>query len=170
MGLNPKQESFVMEYLKDFNATQAAIRAGYSEQTARQQGSDLLSKPDIQTRIDEHLKAASINTQRILGELSKIAFSDIQDYLTIDEYTGDVKAKALSEMATGATRAIESIEEDRVIKETHGETLVVHNKFKFKLHNKLKALELLLNHCKAGPVETGESKQLIVGGLEDEYL
>ncbi len=58
MPLNPKQRAFVREYLKDHNATQAAIRAGYSERTARQQASDLLAKPDISEAVrvgDERL-------------------------------------------------------------------------------------------------------------------
>lgn len=45
--LTDKQELFAREYLKDLNATQAAIRAGYSEKTARATGSENLSKPDI---------------------------------------------------------------------------------------------------------------------------
>lgn len=49
--LNPRQKLFCIEYLKDLNATQAAIRAGYSEDTARQIGSENLSKPDIQEEI-----------------------------------------------------------------------------------------------------------------------
>lgn len=47
MALTAKQERFVAEYLIDLNATQAAIRAGYSEKTARQIGDENLSKPDI---------------------------------------------------------------------------------------------------------------------------
>jgi phage terminase small subunit len=42
-GLTPKQEAFVVEYLRDLNATQAAIRAGYSRRTAKQQGARLLT-------------------------------------------------------------------------------------------------------------------------------
>lgn len=53
--LNPKQQRFVDEYLKDRNATQAAIRAGYSKKTAGSQGHDLLKKPEI----SEAIRAAS---------------------------------------------------------------------------------------------------------------
>lgn len=45
--MTPKQERFVQEYLKDLNATQAAIRAGYSSATARSIGAENLTKPDI---------------------------------------------------------------------------------------------------------------------------
>ena len=47
MALTAKQQRFVDEYLKDLNATQAAIRAGYSKSTARQMGAENLSKPVI---------------------------------------------------------------------------------------------------------------------------
>ncbi len=53
MSLNDRQIRFVQEYCKDFNATQAAIRAGYSEQTAGSQGHDLLKKPEIAEAIEE---------------------------------------------------------------------------------------------------------------------
>ncbi len=51
MSLTPKQELFVREYLVDLNATQAAIRAGYSADTARQQGSRLLTDVDVQDAV-----------------------------------------------------------------------------------------------------------------------
>jgi phage terminase small subunit len=51
--MTPKQTCFVQEYLIDLNATQAAIRAGYSVKTARQVASENLSKPDIQRAIEE---------------------------------------------------------------------------------------------------------------------
>ena len=50
--LNPKQKRFVAEYLVDLNATQAAIRAGYSKKTARSQGQRLLTHVDICTAIE----------------------------------------------------------------------------------------------------------------------
>ncbi|RID91195.1 terminase small subunit [Gemmobacter lutimaris] len=49
--LNDKQRAFAKEYLIDLNATQAAIRAGYSERTAGQIGYELLKKPEIQAEI-----------------------------------------------------------------------------------------------------------------------
>jgi len=50
-GLSPKQQRFVAEYLKDQNATQAAIRAGYSPGTAKQQGSRLLTNADVASAV-----------------------------------------------------------------------------------------------------------------------
>ncbi len=51
--MNPKQESFCQEYVIDSNATQAAIRAGYSPKTAYSQGQRLLKKVEVRTRVDE---------------------------------------------------------------------------------------------------------------------
>lgn len=54
MALTPKQRRFAEEYLVDLNATQAAIRAGYSKHTAGSQGHDLLKKPEIRALVGEH--------------------------------------------------------------------------------------------------------------------
>ena len=54
--LTPKQSMFVIEYLKDLNATQAAIRAGYSEDTARAIGCENLTKPNIAAAIDKQME------------------------------------------------------------------------------------------------------------------
>lgn len=62
-NLSPKQLRFVEEYLIDLNATQAAIRAGYSAKTAYSQGFDLLRKPEVQQAIDAAQKSRSERTQ-----------------------------------------------------------------------------------------------------------
>ena len=75
--LTPKQEAFVREYMIDLNATQAAIRAGYSERTANRIGAENLSKPVIQAEIQEQRKAAEekciVTVEWILSEIAKIA-------------------------------------------------------------------------------------------------
>lgn len=74
--LTAKQEMFCREYMVDLNATQAAIRAGYSEKTARQLGNETLSKPYIRTRIEdlkgERMKKADISAEWVLDNLQKI--------------------------------------------------------------------------------------------------
>lgn len=59
---NPKQELFCKEFIVDINATQAAIRSGYSEKTAKQIGSKLLTKHDLRTRIAELMDERSKRT------------------------------------------------------------------------------------------------------------
>lgn len=61
MKLTPKQELFISEYMKDLNATQAAIRAGYKEENARQIGAENLSKPYIKNMIDKRLEERAKN-------------------------------------------------------------------------------------------------------------
>ena len=79
-GLTAKQERFVQEYLVDLNATQAAIRAGYSEKRADQTGYENLRKPEIQKRIqalkDKTADKLEITAERVLQERAKIAFAN----------------------------------------------------------------------------------------------
>lgn len=80
--LTAKQRAFVREYLLDLNATQAAIRAGYSEKTAYSVGHENLSKPEIVAAIDAAMKLRAertdITADRVLKELAKIGFADIR--------------------------------------------------------------------------------------------
>ena len=92
MALTDKQEMFCREYLIDLNATQTAIRAGYSAKTANRTASENLSKPDIQSRIAE-LKAqcndlVDINATYVLIRLVEIDQMDVLDILTS---TGELK-------------------------------------------------------------------------------
>jgi len=85
MPLTSKQERFVAEYLIDLNATQAAIRAGYSEKTAKQQGTENLAKPAIADAIQKALARRSARTEitqdAVLQELAKIGFANMADYM-----------------------------------------------------------------------------------------
>lgn len=80
--LNDKQKRFVAEYLVDQNATQAAIRAGYSEKTAKQIGARLLTNVYVAAAVAKgQQKVAAkleITVERIAEELAKIGFSDLR--------------------------------------------------------------------------------------------
>lgn len=82
-GLTGKQLRFVDEYLVDLNATQAAIRAGYSEKTAYSVGHENLSKPEISQAIEtkraELAAKTGITQERVLQELAKIGFANIRN-------------------------------------------------------------------------------------------
>ena len=71
--MNHKQTRFVDEYLKDFNATQAAIRAGYSKKTATEMGYENLRKPHIREVIDKHVEAMAVGRDERLAILAEIA-------------------------------------------------------------------------------------------------
>lgn len=83
VALTPKQQRFVEEYLVDLNATQAAIRAGYSEKNAGKIGPELLGKTGVSAAIQAAKRRLSerteITAERILLELAKIGFADASD-------------------------------------------------------------------------------------------
>ena len=81
--LTPKQERFVQEYLVDLNALQAAIRAGYSKDTAGAIGHENLKKPEIQAAIakarQEQQERTQITADSVVKEVALIAFADPRD-------------------------------------------------------------------------------------------
>lgn len=112
MKLTDKQEKFCQEYLLSLNATQAAIKAGYSEETANRIGSQNLSKVDIQNRLQELKKENretaedyGINRKMVVQEFAHIAFSDIRE--CFDENSRLLPVKKLSDKAAAALAGIE---------------------------------------------------------------
>jgi len=93
--LTAKQQRFASEYLIDLNATRAAIRAGYSEKTAKVQASQLLTKLNIKAYVDAHQKAVSKKTvcdaAWLLDHLHAIATAKIGDILTDEGYYKPIK-------------------------------------------------------------------------------
>jgi phage terminase small subunit len=85
LELSPKQARFIDEYLVDLNATQAAIRAGYSARTARSIGQENLTKPDIAAAIEAAQRSQSARTgitaDMVIAELAKIGFANMADYM-----------------------------------------------------------------------------------------
>ena len=80
--MTPKQDRFVAEYLVDLNATQAALRAGYSPRTAPQQGSRLLKNAQVQAAIAaqqaQQLEAVEVRIEDVLRDLKAIAHTDLR--------------------------------------------------------------------------------------------
>lgn len=91
MALTDKQEMFCLEYLIDLNATQTAIRAGYSDNAARKIGSENLSKPYIQNRIAElklqRNEQLSIHAAYVLKRQVEIDQMDMLD----NEFTSSIQ-------------------------------------------------------------------------------
>ncbi len=137
--LTRKQEFFCREYLTDFNATQAAIRAGYSEDTAQQISSENLSKPVIQSRIEqlinERAAALTLTQERILHELQRIAFADPRSVM--DWGPDGVKLKPSEDLTE---------DQSAIVAEASQTTSKDGGSIKIKLNDKQKALELLGRH------------------------
>lgn len=141
MALTDKQEMFCREYLIDLNATQAAIRAGYSAKTANRTASENMSKPDVQSRIAE-LKAqrndlVGINSTYVLNRLVEIDQMDVLDILTS---TGELKSVA--EWPKVWRTTLSGLEVMEMASE--GNTAALLKKIKWP--DKVKNLELLGKH------------------------
>lgn len=137
--LTPKQRLFVREYVKDFNATQAAIRAGYSKKTAASQGERLLRNVDIQGQVKAILNSkedeAEADRKLVLDSLRTIIKSKVTDYaqfqgermrISDTEDLSEEQKYALGEMKEKTTQ--------------HGGSL------SFKLGNREQCLQLLGKH------------------------
>ena len=81
--LTNKQLMFVNEYLRDFNATQAALRSGYSKKTARSIGAENLTKPDVWAAIKSRVDEKVMGVDETLTRLSDMARGDIADLMDI---------------------------------------------------------------------------------------
>ena len=141
--LTPKQARFVAEYLVDLNATQAAIRAGYSEKTAGAQGFENLTKPEIASAVaagqSHQLQTAEISAARVLEELRRLAFCDPRAFW--DE-AGNLKA--ISKLTAEQASALAGFE--AVIKNAEAGDGVTDTVHKIKLWDKTRALEMLAKH------------------------
>lgn len=137
--MTKKQKLFCEEYLIDLNATQAAIRAGYSPDTAGAIGSENLTKPDIRACIDrsmaERSKRTGINADRVVMELAKIALVNAADVINADDAT------LREDAAPEDTAAIQSVKV-KTFPTKDGEGV----EREIKMADKIKALELLGKH------------------------
>lgn len=137
--MTKKQKRFVEEYLIDLNATQAAIRAGYSPDTAQQMGSENLSKPVIRNAIDraiaERSRRTGINQDRVIQELAKIAFLNPVDVIDMAEATIRGEANRDDTTCIASVKVKNIPTDDGAITERE-----------VKTYDKLKALELLGKH------------------------
>lgn len=134
--LTPKQKRFIDEYLIDLNATQAAIRAGYSEKTAKDIACENLAKPNIQAEIQRRMQKreqkTEITKERVLRELACIGMADYTDFVNIQN--GRIIVKDTEDIPKALRPAITSIRYN-----SQGQVEV-------RLADKNRALEMLCRH------------------------
>lgn len=143
--LTAKQQRFVDEYLIDLNATQAAIRAGYSEKTAYSIGEENLKKPDVKAAIavarEKLQERTEVTQDRVINELAKLGFFDPRKF-----FNEDGTARNIAELDDTTAAAIVSIE---VFEEYEGRgddrAFIGYTK-KYKLADKRAALVDLGKH------------------------
>lgn len=144
--LTEKQERFCQEYLIDLNGTQAAIRSGYSIDSAKEIASENLTKPNIQLRITElnrsRQEATGINQKRVLEEYAKIAFFDIREVFDVDG--GLINVKQLDDNSAGAIASIKSSEEWG--EDENGDKVITGTLKEVKVFDKIRALQDLGKH------------------------
>ena len=136
-SLTDKQKRFCEEYVVDWNASRAALAAGYSENTAQVIGSENLKKPIIKEYI-EHIqkdlaKLANVSALRNILELKKIAYTNLSDFK--DGWMTERDFDSLTEEQKGALSEI--VYTDKMFN-GNSEKIV-----KFKVHDKMKAIEMI---------------------------
>ncbi|MCM1958159.1 terminase small subunit [Acinetobacter modestus] len=141
MALRGKQQRFVDEYLVDRNATQAAIRAGYSAKTANEIGAQNLAKLSIKEAIAigeaEIAERTKITQDMVIKELAKIGFSNMLDYINVTE--GGDPVTDFSTLTRDQAAAISEITVEEYT-EGRGDDARNVKRTKFKLSEKRSAL------------------------------
>lgn len=143
--MSEKHARFVAEYLIDLNATQAAIRAGYSPKTANEQGCRLLANASVAQAVAEgqrkRLHSAELSATRVLEEMRRLAFSDVRDLF--DEQGNLRPIHTLTQEQSAAIAGLEVIIKNAEAGD--GKTDKVH---KIKVWDKPRTLEMLGKHFK----------------------
>lgn len=154
--LTARQSAFVTEYLVDLNATQAAIRVGYSARTAQEQAARLLGNAivaaAIQREMEKRTERVHVDADRTLLELASLAYSDITDVAQWDGDTFHLTPSA--ELKPQARRAIQSVKVKRKRNVTgRGEDAEVWEteEIEVKLWDKVAALDKVMRHLRLFP-------------------
>ena len=143
--LAPMQSVFVQEYLIDLNATQAAIRAGYSAKTAEQQGYQLLQKPSVQAAIaarqKEREQRTAVTADRVLLEAARLALFDPRKL-----FNSDGSPKGITELDDDTAAAVAGIEVVEQFEGSGTDRVFVGYLKKYRIADKNQALEKLFRH------------------------
>ena len=142
--LTDKQAEFVRQYLVDLNATQAAIRAGYTEKYAGRMGAKLVVKSHVQEAIAAakaaRAKRTEITADRVLKEYARLGFASIDSFFTWNEDSVNIIDSADIEADDLAAVSEITATRNYIGEEQTGLTI------KLKLHNKKGALDALAQH------------------------
>lgn len=145
MELKGRRELFCREYLKDLNGTQAAIRAAYSPDSARQTACDLLAEPEVQDRIAELAAARNekleIDATEVLLELLRMLRSDLAQALN-----DDGTLKPIHEIPIDCRRMIASVKVQETFDGSGEERVWTGYLKEVKFWNKERGAEMLARH------------------------
>lgn len=157
--LTAKQKKFCDEYVTDLNATQAAIRAGYSKKTAYAIGWENLRKPEIRTYIDTRLKEFSFTADETTKLITDIARSNLGDYFVTRKVERTPRiVKPLKDIIEELKKAIAFEEEYLSISDFDAEEIESYTRSINSMRRELKRKELVLKHNpKATEIVNGET-------------
>ena len=145
MALTAKQQRFVIEYLVDLNATQAAIRAGYAAKGATDQAYQLMQRPEIAAAIKEAMEARNqrtkVDADYVLNRLTEIDQMDLLDILD-----DDMSIKPLSKWPKVWRQSLSGFDIAEIFEGAGKDRDLVGLMKKIKWPNKVKNLELLGKH------------------------
>lgn len=146
-GWTQRQERFVEEYAKDLNATQAAIRAGYTSKHADKIGWRILETPHVAEAIAAtqaaRLRRLGVTNERVLQETARLAFSDVRKF-----YDKKGNLLPITELDDDTAAAVAGMDVDEIWDGPLGERVPVGQTKKIKLWNKVQNLELLGKHLR----------------------
>lgn len=178
MALNDRQALFVEEYLRTFNATKAALSAGYSPRSACEIGWENLRKPQIAEVIKQRLAESAMSADEVLMRLADIARGDIADLLKVDGNNIKIDLdKAMVAQKTGLIKKLTQKTTTRTTDDVETEDVVTS----IELHDPLTALQLIGKNHKlfvekaevsgpnGGPIEykdVNEASKRILGKLD----
>lgn len=169
-ALNGRRQRFVDEYMLDQNATQAAVRAGYSERSAKVTGSRLLTDANVVAAIAARRAAlaekARITQERVLDEYAAIAFGSLRD--VVQWGPEGVTIIPSKELPRDVAAAVQSVEMTQIEIPTKDGGPIVKRKIKVKQHDKLSALDGITRMLGLGKSEgaggAAAGVQIILGG------
>jgi phage terminase small subunit len=153
--LTDKQRVFILEYLRDFNITRAAIAAGYSKKAAHVVGWETLRNPKVQAEIQKQKKLRAtelgLDIQRVIAEYMKIAFADISDVVSFgkkkvpltDKKGNIVEDPHSGEPLTISVNYIDLKNSEQIDTSVISEIKEGKDGVSVKLYDKMKALEKL---------------------------
>jgi phage terminase small subunit len=144
VALSNKQKVFIEAYLKSWNATQAAIEAGYSQKSARVIGHENLTKPDISAEIQRRVDEVTLSANEVLARLAEHARADYKDFISVSA-NGDVAVDMAK--ADGKTHLIKKVTQRRTIRTTK-DSQIDETVLSLELHDAQAALVQIGRHHK----------------------
>jgi phage terminase small subunit len=167
--VHQRRTRFIKEFLKDRNATRAAIAAGYSEKGASVRGAQLLADSKVRAEIEAQNSKINakcdITVERVKMELARLAFFDPLEY-----WNQDGTAKPLHEISEDARRAIAGLEVAELFSGSGDERNLSGYIKKFKLADKGANLERLGRHLQMFPTKVEITGNIEITGKADGDL